>query len=287
MNFFLIALLLGVLTPHLAQAQRSYSREIEIKLNKSTIVVESWGEGTPIVLLHGGSGPITGFGGLAPMLAEKGFRVLMINRRGFGGSKGPLDNINLHDYAEDVAGVVKNLVGSPVHILGHAYGNRVARCFSTDYPNLTKTVILLAAGGEVPGEEKAWAALEQLSEPNLSRSEQVKLARASLFSPQAPSSVINRWLDARQVSLDGQAAVQLANRATPLEDWWEAGSSQMLVIQGLDDRIAPPGNGRNLRNRLKGRVTLIDLENAGHAMHVEQPEKIVEHIVRYVGKLKP
>ena len=97
MNFFLIALILVVLTPHLAQAKRSYSREIEIKVNKSTIVVESWGEGTPIVLLHGGSGPITGFGGLAPMLAEKGFRVLMINRRGFGGSKGPLDNINLHD----------------------------------------------------------------------------------------------------------------------------------------------------------------------------------------------
>jgi pimeloyl-ACP methyl ester carboxylesterase len=65
------------------------------------------------------------------------------------------------------------------------------------------------------------------------------------------------------------------NAATPVEDWWAAGNHvPMLVIQGLDDVIAPPGNGRVLRDRFGARVTLIDIPHAGHALLFEQPERI-------------
>ena len=88
-----------------------------------------------------------------------------------------------------------------------------------------------------------------MSEPNISRVEKVKLARASLFSPKTAASVILKYLDSRRGSKDGQAAARTANRKTMLEDWWGAGSSQMLVIQGLDDLIAPKENGRKLLKR--------------------------------------
>ncbi len=68
-----------------------------------------------------------------------------------------------------------------------------------------------------------------------------------------------------------------------LEDWWGAGSSQSLVIQGLNDLIAPKENGRNLLNKLAGRVTLAELENAGHAMIVEQTDKLAEIISGFVN----
>jgi pimeloyl-ACP methyl ester carboxylesterase len=34
-----------------------------------------------------------------------------------------------------------------VHILGHAFGNRIARCLAADHPAMVRGVILVAAGG--------------------------------------------------------------------------------------------------------------------------------------------
>ena len=41
---------------------------------------------------------------------------------------------------------------------------------------------------------------------------------------------------------------------TRFEDWWTAGTSQVLVVQGVDDDAAPPGNGYALRDALGDRA---------------------------------
>ena len=38
----------------------------------------------------------------------------------------------------------------PVFVIGHAYGNRVARTFATDHPQRVAALVLLAAGGVQP-----------------------------------------------------------------------------------------------------------------------------------------
>ena len=43
------------------------------------------------------------------------------------GSTGRLDGITLHDLARDIAAVVETLCDGPVVVIGHAFGNRVAR----------------------------------------------------------------------------------------------------------------------------------------------------------------
>src|SRR5262249_62373877 len=67
--------------------------------------------------------------------------------RGVGGSCGSLDGATLHDLAGDVAGVIKAIGCGPVHLIGHAFGNRIARCLAVDQPSLVRSVTLLAAGG--------------------------------------------------------------------------------------------------------------------------------------------
>src|SRR5262249_33059966 len=46
------------------------------------------------------------------------------------------------------------------------------------------------------------------------------------------------------------------SRGMALEDWWGAGTAPLLVIQGLDDEAAPPGNGHALREQFGERVRL-------------------------------
>lgn len=273
----------GVAAPVQLRQDVPAHEEMAIDVGKVTLKVTSWGSGAALILLHGGSGPIPRFGGIAPKIAAAGFRVLAVSRRGFADSKGPLENLTLHDYASDVAGVIKEITNGPAHVLGHAYGNRVARCVATDYPHLVKTLTLLAAGGEIPGDNDAMAALAQLSRPETSEAEQFELARFSLFSPQTDASVVSAYLASRKSWPDARAAQSSANRTTPLEEWWAGGEAPMLVLQGLDDRVAPPANGRNLKEKFGDRVRLVELEGAGHLVPIERPDAVVESIVTFLG----
>jgi pimeloyl-ACP methyl ester carboxylesterase len=56
----------------------------------------------------------------------------------------------------------------------------------------------------------------------------------------------------------------------------------MLIVQGLNDRIAKPENGHILKRELGDRVTLVDLDQAGHALLPEQPEVIAEAIIPWL-----
>jgi pimeloyl-ACP methyl ester carboxylesterase len=68
-----------------------------------------------------------------------------------------------------------------------------------------------------------------------------------------------------------------------LEEWWDAGTAPLLVIQGLDDIAAPPGNGHALREKHGDRVQLIDLPRAGHFMLLEQPEAVTRAVAEFVS----
>ena len=103
------------------------------------------GSGDPLVVLANAgcsTGYLERFGERLPRS-----QIIAINMRGVGASRGPLDNATLHDLASDVAGVLEALQCGPVHILGHAFGNRIARCLAADHPAIVRGVILVAAGG--------------------------------------------------------------------------------------------------------------------------------------------
>lgn len=52
----------------------------------------------------------------------------------------------------------------------------------------------------------------------------------------------------------------------------------LLVIQGLQDVVAPPENGHMMKEEMAARVE-------GHAMLPEQPEKIAGAIIGFSRKL--
>jgi sigma-B regulation protein RsbQ len=68
-----------------------------------------------------------------------------------------------------------------------------------------------------------------------------------------------------------------------LEEWWApAGRSKFLVVQGLNDLIAPPENGRALKQELGDRVTLIELSGVGHMVSLEAPEQTAHAILSFL-----
>ena len=98
--------------------------------------------GDLVCLLPGLGGGIRRFSDLGTHLASHGWRPVAINPRGAGLSQGDLDGLTLHDLAGDIVGVIEALDGGPAALVGHAFGNRVARCVSADRPDLISCVVL-------------------------------------------------------------------------------------------------------------------------------------------------
>lgn len=256
---------------------------MEIRVKDAVIETSIKGQGTPIILLPGFCQHMKTLDPLLPYLHEAGFKTITLNLRGIGKSTGPLENISLHDFADDVAGVINEFDIAPVHIIGHAAGNRLARCLATDYPSLVNKVVLLAAGGKVPPKPEIRNAMQKIRDPNTSAQERIELGAKCLLSPSANPKILD---DISPGQPEVATAHRTAGRAVPVDYWWDAGAAPLLVIQGLDDVLAPPENGRLLKEVHGDRVELVELADAGHLLQYEKPKEIVRHISLYLSDTK-
>jgi len=167
----------------------------------------------------------------------------------------------------------------PAHLVGHAFGNRVARCLAVDRPSLVRSVTLLAAGGLIGPSTPLGTSFRNATEVKMNGSDCVTVLGARWLSPASDPKIL--------AQVECWPAVHVAHLATSqgvaLDDWWGAGTAPLLVIQGLDDEVAPPGNGHALRKQFGERVRVIDLPRAGHFLPLEQPEAVTRAVAEFVG----
>src|SRR6201997_1103782 len=237
------------------------------------------GSGAPVVLLANAGCSVGYFDPLARARATGGVQTISINMRGVGGSLGSLDGTTLHDLAGDVAGVIEAIGCGPAHLVGHAFGNRVARCLAVDRPSLVRSVTLLAAGGLIAPATPLGTHFRNATEVKMNGSDCVTALGARWLSPASDPKIL-----AQVECWPAMLVAHLAtSRGVALEDWWGAGTAPLLVIQGLDDEVAPPGNGHALREQFGERVRVIDLPRAGHFLLLEQPEAVTRAVAEFVG----
>src|SRR6202140_3839126 len=148
------------------------------------IEVLAQGHGSPIVLLPSLGRGAEDFDAIAERLAAAGFRVLRPQPRGIGRSNGPMSGIDLHDYANDVAAVIEHAADGPAFVVGHAFGNRVARLLATIRPDLVRAVSLVAANvGRDPSPPNVRAAIRTSADPSAPEAERLAALQFAFFAP--------------------------------------------------------------------------------------------------------
>jgi pimeloyl-ACP methyl ester carboxylesterase len=139
-------------------------------------------------------------------------------------------------------------------------------------------VILVAAGGLIGPSTPLGSAFRDAPPTKLTGPEGVALG-ARWLSPASDPSVLT--------SVECWPQVHIAHLATshgvPRDEWWTGGNAPLLVIQGLDDIVAPPANGHALRDQLGERAQVVDIPRAGHFVIVEQPDPVVAAVTDFVG----
>jgi pimeloyl-ACP methyl ester carboxylesterase len=281
-----IALLASILSlPAVATVAQAQAVETGVvKLADSSIEYFSRGTGEAIVLLPGGTLTVGYLDGLADSLAKAGYRVVGINFRGSGKSTGSSKGVTLQTMADDVAGVIKALKLEPAHVAGNDFGNRVARMLAASRPELTRSVILLAAGGKIQPKPAAFRALEIMFNPASTDAEVLAIMPYFVSKPTESARIWGLFKPSRDAAAGPLEKAAAEN--TPLSAWWAPpGQTKYLILQGAEDQIAPPENGAELQKELGDRATLVNVPGAAHLMPLEQPEVAADHVIAFIRKL--
>ncbi len=103
------------------------------------------GQGEPVLILHGWDSSIKSWLKVQQLLAEKGFKVIVLDLPGFGKSMIPLRPWSVEDYSNFVLKLVQKLELSNFFLFGHSFGGRIAIKFAAKYPDKLTGLILCGA----------------------------------------------------------------------------------------------------------------------------------------------
>ncbi|MBN2126690.1 MAG: alpha/beta hydrolase [Deltaproteobacteria bacterium] len=119
------------------------------EINGVNLYYEVHGEGDPILLLHHGFGCAKIWKEIYPSLVERGFRVVMYDRRGFGLSEKGEDFLEFYvsdrfrpDTVRDLARLREVLGLDTFHIIGQCEGGVVAVDFAVAFPEAVRSIVI-------------------------------------------------------------------------------------------------------------------------------------------------
>ena len=241
------------------------------------------GEGHPIVLLPSLGRGAGDFDPIAAKLAQAGYRVLRPQPRGIGASVGPWEGVRLEDLAADIAAVIEVNDGGPAFVVGHAFGNRVARTLATLRPELVQAVSLVAANvGHNPSPPDVRAAIRMSADVAAPAAARIKAMQFVFFAPGNDASV---WLEGWYP--DVLAAQRIAGDLTPRSLDYAAGQAPVLYIQPSHDPLAHVEDAEDYKKALGDRVTVAVIPDSAHAVIAEQPDAVSDALIAYARQLWP
>lgn len=115
-----------------------------VRSGDTPIACYTWGQGKPLVLLHGNGEDSHYFAKQIPVFAQR-FRVIAVDSRGHGQSGYDTRGLNFDRMADDLNAVFEAFGLGRAHILGFSDGGNLAIKFALKYPDHVDRLILNGA----------------------------------------------------------------------------------------------------------------------------------------------
>lgn len=256
------------------------------------------------ILIHGFMDAAGTWDRVAPTLADRGYRVLAPDMRGFGGAgRAPRGGYyHFSDYVADLAEIIATLSPrEPVTLVGHSMGGTIVTYYAGAFPeNVTRLALLEGLGPpdnpwEVgPTRMRRW--IEDLRKSQSAEqapfSREVARSRLIGSHPRVPPKILESRLQHLVKDAGGDRVMwcfdPLHRTTAPVPFFaklfiefaklvtcpvlFVSGGSNGFHVPDEDERLAAFANVR--------RATL---EDAGHMMHWSQPEALADVLSSFLS----
>ena len=258
----------------------------DVQVGGLRIAYERAGQGSPIVLLHGGFGlDHRAWRWQIAALADE-FDVLAWDAPGCGRSSDPPAGWGSADYARCLAGVIRALgLGRP-HVCGLSFGGTLALELYRRHPDVPRSLLLADSYAGWAGSLPPAVVEERLArvrrEAELSPAQWAPGYVGGFFSTSAPAALREETLammaDAHPA---GPRLMAEAMGRADLRDVLPAIAVPTLLLWGAADERAPLSVGEDLHARIPG-SELVVIPGAGHLSNAESPEQFTAAVRRFL-----
>ena len=246
--------------------------------------------GRTVVLLHGNSYYGLYWKDTITALTQAGFRVITVDRLGWGKSSKPLIPYSASLHAANTKAILDNLGIEKVVIGGHSMGGRLASTFAYTYPDTVTQLFMVnpialtdrdsgrpwrdATAGDTDPD------LQEIYESNL-RTETRRIANwkpkhlehVRIRYGYALSGEYPRWRTVRSLNSD--------LLSEPIDSFWPKIQTRALMLCGAQDGPNFPETARRATSLLPhGKLYLI--AEAGHNPHEETPEVFNRELLKFL-----
>ena len=258
---------------------------------------KDWGEGRPVVLIHGW--PLSGdtFDEAALALAENGFRAIVPDRRGFGRSDQPWEGYDYDTFADDVAAVILDAkVAGPVALAGFSMGGgEVARFLSRHGSAQVSHAVLI--GSVVP------YLLKTGDNPNGAPKEvfdgmidAIRADKAEFFrnflrdffgvgsgAQVSEAAIDNAWRQAMMAGLRPTVACVRAFSETDFRPDLSAFTVPTLIVHGVRDQTVPIELTARAAASAIPNARLVAYEDGAHGIFASHGERLIGDLLEFLG----
>ncbi len=245
-----------------------------------------FGQGDPVIILHGLFGMLDNWQGIANRLAEH-FTVFILDQRNHGNSP----KMPTHDYpsmAEDLRQFMENHWMYSAHIIGHSMGGKVAMRFALDHPDMVEKLVVVDIAPKEYHERHnhIFDALFSLDLENLKDRKEAETHLVNYISDVGERLFMMKNLT-RKTPLRGQGVggFELKMNLPVLQEHYdeitasvqseEPFEKETLFIRGGNSAYIGEQDIPGIK-KLFPASQIVTVEGAGHWVHADRPEELLK-----------
>jgi len=245
-----------------------------------------WGTGPPLIILHGIFGSTINWERIGEFLSRE-WTVFVLDLRNHGDSPHSPD-FSFDALVEDVRWFMERHGIAKANILGHSLGGKTAMAFTDRFPELAETLIVVDIAPK-PYPSGHGHMLKELINFDLNPIGSLKEAVERL-APVIPSMAIRLFLLKNLVrGKDGRYHWKI-NLPAISRHYAELSKGPRLNNVFLKSTLFIRGNASEfiidedvgIIERFFPKFQMVTIDNAGHWLHVDQPEKTSEVIIDFL-----
>lgn len=253
------------------------------------------GNGLPVVLVHGNGVDHRILLALDEQLAQPGnLQRIYVDLPGFGGTPALAGKSGLPEIADWLENLLESqLAAQPFALIGNSLGGLLAQEMADRFENQILGMVLLAPVIRPAADERNLPArsiihedevlLEELGTVNAGH-----YAQMSVLQTRANWEQFERHVLPGVLSADLRAMAHLSKRyylETLPVDRDQVRDMPVLIACGMHDHIVGFKDAKELLKRYPN-ASFLELERAGHNVHLDQPEILAQALERWIQMLQ-